>query len=321
MQTHALVVVSKGELKVKNDWRLPSLSTGKVLAKIKTCGLNFADMLMISGNYQDTPAFPFVPGMEICAEIVDVGPGVTHPAVGDRIIAVSGSGGLAGHIVLDAAKCIPVPDTMDDLTAGGFLVAYGTSHLALTRRARLQAGETLVVLGAAGGVGLTAVEIGKALGARVIGIARGETKREIAVKAGADITIDAETDDLRAELKKLGPVNVVYDAVGGTLGEAALRSLAPEGRFLSIGFASGDVPQLRANHLLVKNVDVIGFYWGAYDRFAPEVLAESLRALLDMHRRDQLHPHISHALPFDQAEDGLDLLRSRQASGKVVITL
>ena len=216
---------------------------------------------------------------------------------------------------------MPIPDTMDDVTAAAFPIAYGTSHLGLTRRARLTEGETLVVLGAAGGVGLTAVEIGKTLGAHVIAVARGDAKLSAAKAAGADVTIDASTDDLRAALKPHGPINVVYDPVGGAMGEAALRSLAPEGRYLVIGFASGDVPALRANHLLVKNIDVVGFYWGGYRAFEPTALTSSLAELTRWHAEGRIKPHISHTLPIAELDSALDLLRSRKATGKVVLTL
>ena len=319
--TQAMVVVSSMETQVKQDWAVAAPGADQVKVDVSACGLNFADLLMIKGDYQDTPPYPFVPGMEISGEIIEIGSDVHDFKVGDRIIAFCGSGGLAGHAVIDASRCLKLPESMDDVTGAGFQIAYGTSHLALTRRARLAAGQTLAVLGAAGGVGLTAVEIGKALEARVIAIARGESKRETAAQAGADVTIDAEVDDLRAALKAAGPVHVVYDAVGGALGEAALRALAPEGRYLAIGFASGDVPGLKANHLLVKNVDVIGFYWGGYLAFAPEVLTDSLSELIGWHAEGRLRPHVSHVLPFDEVEAGLDLLRTRQATGKVVITL
>ena len=318
---HALVVVSNGKTQRRSDWSSAAPTPTQVRVRVIACGLNFADILMIRGDYQDTPACPFVPGMEICGEIVEIGDDVTGFRPGERIIAFCGSGGLAEFATVEAARCLHVPEMIGATTAAGFQIAYGTSHLALKRRARLRPGETLAVLGAAGGVGLTAVEIGKALGARVIGVAKGIEKLAVAAEAGADITIDADTDDLRLALKEAGPVNVVYDAVGGRLGEAALRALSPEGRFLAIGFASGDVPHMKANHLLVKNIDVIGFYWGGYLSFAPEVLTDSLSELIALHTKGQLHPHISHVLPFDQVEDGLELLRNRKATGKVVIKL
>lgn len=321
MRTHALVAVSKRETRVDDQWRIAAPSATEVVVKTEACGLNFADLLMLTGDYQETPSYPFVPGLEISGEVVEVGPEVQKMAPGDRIIAFCGSGGLAGHVTVDASRCIRLPQTMDAVTAAGFQIAYGTSHLALFRRARLRSGETLVVLGAAGGVGLTAVEIGKAMGARVVGVARGADKRAAADAAGADVTIDAEEPDLRAALKDVGPVNVVYDAVGGILGEAALRALAPEGRYIAIGFASGDVPAVKVNHLLVKNIDVIGFYWGGYLKFAPEALTASLSELVGMHTAGKLHPHIGHVLTFAEVEEGFELLRNRKATGKVVIKL
>lgn len=297
----------------------PRPGPGQVLVRILACGLNFADLLMAGGTYQDTPAPPFILGMEVCGVVEALGPGVTAPAVGTRVAVFGGSGGLAEFAVYAAARCRPVPAAMPAEVAAGFQVAYGTSHLALTRRARLAAGETLVVLGAAGGVGLTAVEIGKRLGARVIAVARGAEKLAVAHAAGADATIDAGAD-VKTELKSLGGVDVVYDPVGGPLSRAALSACRPEARYLTIGFASGDVPQFPANILLVKNVDAIGFYWGAYAGFAPEVLADSLAALIGWYEAGKLSPHISHTLPLDRATEGLELLRSRAATGKVVIT-
>jgi NADPH2:quinone reductase len=289
--------------------------------KVSACGLNFADLLMIEGKYQETPTPPFVPGLEVCGRVIGSGEGVTGFAPGQRVAAFCGSGGLAEEVVVDSCRCIALDDAMPDTVAAGFMIAYGTSHLALTRRARLQPGQTLAVLGAAGGVGLTAVEIGHGLGARVIAVARGEKKRRIAARAGADETLEADPENLRDRLRSLGSVDVVYDAVGGELGEAALRALKPEGRYLVIGFASGEVPKPRLNHLLVKNIDVFGFYWGGYLAFAPDALTDSLRELMAWHAAGRIAPHVSHVLPFDQVREGLELLRSRQATGKIVITL
>ena len=319
MNSKAFAVVAPGETQFRKEWPLDEPDRGQVLVRISACGLNFADLLMIEGKYQDTPALPFVPGLEVCGHIESVGEGVDRWAKGQRIAAFCGHGGLADRAVIDAARCFPVPDGMPDEVAAGFPIAYGTSHLALTRRARLAPGETLAVLGAAGGVGLTAVEIGKAAGARVIAVAGGEAKLAVAKAAGADVLIDAATPDLRAALKDAGPIDVVYDAVGGDMGEAAMRALAPEGRFLAIGFASGKVPVAKLNHLLVKNIDVIGFYWGGYLRFRPDALTESLGKLTAMWEVGRIKPHVSHVLPFDEVEAGLELLRSRTATGKVVI--
>ena len=317
----ALLVSSHESADFTEGWTVPPPGPEEIRVKVSACGLNFADLLMIKGTYQDTPPLPFVPGLEVAGTILSVGDEVQGFALGDRVSAYCGAGGLAEEVNVHASRCRTVPENMSDEVAAGFQIAYGTSHLALTRRARLQAHETLVVLGAAGGVGLTAVEIGKALGARVIGVARGAEKLNIARAAGADETLDAGTDDLRGALKALGGADVIYDAVGGGLGEAALRSLRPEGRFLAIGFASGTVPKPKLNHLLVKNIDVIGFYWGGYLSFAPQALNDSLAELMAWHRDGRISPHISHKLPFDQALEALDLLKTRQATGKVVVTL
>lgn len=297
---------------------VPKPGPGQVLLDIAACGLNFADMLMAEGKYQETPEPPFTLGMEVCGTVRAHGPGVSAPAIGTRVAVFGGQGGLAEQGVFSAALCQPVPDGMPSEQAAGFQVAYGTSHLVLTRRARLQPGETLLVLGAAGGVGLTAVEIGKAMGATVIAVARGPEKLQVARAAGADHLIDAGAD-LTAEVKALGGADVVYDAVGGDAFTAALKATNREGRIIVIGFASGDVPQIPANHLLVKNIDVIGFYWGGYLKFAPEALTDSLAELLDWYAAGRLHPHVSHVLPLERAGEALELIRSRQSTGKVVV--
>ena len=216
---------------------------------------------------------------------------------------------------------LPLPDSLSFAEAAGFQIAYGTSHLALAHKARLQPGETLLVLGAAGGVGLTAVEIGHQMGARVIACARGAEKLALARAAGADEVIDSDTPDLKSALRALGGVDVVYDPVGGPAFDAALRATKPDGRLLAIGFASGTVPQVPANLLLVKNLTVIGFWWGGYLAFAPQVLRDSLATLLDWQAAGRIKPHISNLLPFEAFPQGLDLLRSRAATGKVVIEI
>lgn len=321
MKTDAYVVRGSGNAALTPDWPVEAPGEHEIAIEVRAAGLNFADLLMIGGTYQETPAHPFVPGLELSGVVRAVGDAVEGFAEGDRVAAFCGSGGLARRAVVNAGRVLHLPDGMPDTEAAGFLIAYGTSHLALTRRARLAAGETLVVLGAAGGVGLTAVEIGAALGARVIGVARGTEKLDVARKAGAEVVIDADTPDLRAALRAHGPVDVVYDAVGGDPGQAALRSLAPEGRFLAIGFASGTVPEARLNHLLVKNVEVIGVYWGGYMAFNPQALTDSLAELMRWYEAGRIRPHVSHVLPFEEVAAGLELLRSRKATGKVVVTM
>ncbi|MCR9069261.1 MAG: NADPH:quinone oxidoreductase family protein [Rhodobacteraceae bacterium] len=298
----------------------PDPGPGEVAIKIAACGLNFADLLMIEGTYQDTPAPPFTLGMEVAGVVTALGEGVTAPAVGTRVAVFGGQGGLAEQGVFDAARCVTIPDAMPFETAAGFLVAYGTSHLALTHRARLNAGERLLVLGAAGGVGLTAVELGAAMGAEVIAVARGADKLAVAQKAGAAHLIDSGTHDLRDRVRALGGADVVYDAVGGDAFAAALRATNPEGRILTIGFASGTVPQIPANILLVKNITVHGVYWGGYMRFAPKVVTDSLDALITMYAAGQIRPHIGATYPLDRVDDALALLKSRKSTGKVVVT-
>ncbi|MFP4275231.1 MAG: NADPH:quinone oxidoreductase family protein [Paracoccaceae bacterium] len=299
----------------------PEPARGEVLLRIEACGLNFADLLMEKGTYQDTPEAPFTLGMEVAGTVEAAGPDTQAPAPGTRVAIFGGQGGLAEFGVFPAGRCVPLPDAMPAEHAAAFPVAYGTSHVALDHRARLQPGETLLVLGAAGGVGLTAVEIGKLMGARVIACARGADKLDVAAQAGADHLIDAATADLRAEIRALGGADVVYDPVGGEQFEAAFRACRPEARILTIGFASGEVPQIRANHLLVKNISVLGLYWGGYLKFRPEVVTDSLARLMTWYAEGRIRPHVSHVLPLERAAEGLELLRARRSTGKVVISM
>lgn len=304
------------------DLPLPAPGPGELRLRIRACGLNFADLLMAQGTYQDTPPVPFVMGMELAGEVDALGQGVAGFRPGQRVAAFAGKGGLAEYGCFPAERCLPIPDAMPFEQAAGFVVAYGTSHVALERRARLRAGETLLVLGAAGGVGLTAVEIGARMGARVVAVARGAERLAIAARAGAAVLIDsAAEDDLRGPFKALGGVDVVYDAVGEPMATAALRALNPEGRFLAIGFAGGQVPQFPANLLLVKNIDAIGFYWGAYAGFRPQVIGVSLKTLFGWYAEGGLRPHVSHVLPLDRAAEAMEILRTRKSTGKVVVTI
>ena len=299
---------------------IPDPGPGDIRVKIGACGLNFADLLMMKGEYQDTPTPPFTLGMEVAGTVDALGPDTDGPAIGTRVAVFGGQGGLAEYGCFPADRAVPLPDAMRFPQAAAFLIAYGTSHVALDYKARLQPGETLLVLGAAGGVGLTAVEIGKLMGAQVIACARGADKLEVARQAGADHLIDAKSQDIREICKSLGGVDVVYDPIGGDQFKAAFRACNPEARILSIGFASGDVPQVPANHLLVKNLSVLGLYWGGYLKFKPQVITDSLTTLMGWFEAGRLHPHISHQLPLDQAGEALDLLRTRKSTGKVVVT-
>lgn len=303
------------------DLPVPAPAPGEVGLRVTACGLNFADLLMIKGTYQDTPAPPFTMGLEMAGVITALGHGVTGLSVGDRVACYAGQGGLAEAAVVDAARCVRVPDTLDDVAAAGFLIAYGTSHLALDHVARLRSGDRLLVLGAAGGVGLTAVEIGALMGAEVVAVARGDDKLAVARAAGASHLIDATDAGLRDTVKALGGADVVFDAVGGDLFDAAFRATNPGGRIVLIGFASGDLPQVRPNHMLVKNISLHGVNWGGYLRFDPDTLMGSLGRLMDWATAGKVTPHVSHVLPFDRVEDGLEMLRARTSTGKVVIAI
>ncbi len=294
---------------------------GQIRIRNAACGLNFADLLMIKGRYQDTPEPPFTLGMEAAGIVETLGPGVDGPAPGTRVAVFGGSGGLADFGIYPADRAVVLPDSVSFTTAAALQVAYGTSHVALDYRVNMQPGENLLVLGGAGGVGLTAVEIGKLMGANVIACARGGEKLEIAKRTGADHLIDSETDDIREVVKSLGGADVVYDPVGGDQFKAAMRACNPEARLLPLGFASGDVPQIPANILLVKNLTVHGFYWGGYRRFKPEVLANSLRQLFAWWEEGKLKPHVSNHVPLENAVEALDLLTTRKATGKVVVEI
>lgn len=303
------------------DIAVPEPAAGEIRLRIAACGLNFADLLMQTGTYQETPALPFTLGMEVSGTVDALGPDVDGFKPGDRVAVFGGKGGLADYGCFPASRAVHLPDSMGWVDAAAFQIAYGTSHVALDHRARLQPGETLLVLGAAGGVGLTAVEIGKLMGARVIACARGADKLAAAKTAGADHLIDASDADIRAEVKALGGADVVYDPVGGDQFQAAFRACRPEARILTIGFASGDVPQIKANHLLVKNLSVMGLYWGGYLGFRPDVLTGSLAQLMAWQAEGRIKPHVSHVLPLDRAAEGMELLRTRKSTGKVVVTL
>ncbi|KIT17493.1 NADPH:quinone oxidoreductase family protein [Jannaschia aquimarina] len=313
------LVHTKGEPPELRDAPEPEPGPGEVRLRIEACGLNFADLLMVDGTYQDTPDLPFVPGMEVCGTVEALGEGVEAPAIGSRVACFAGQGGLAEAGLFPARACVAVPAAMPSEIAAGFIVAYSTSHVALTWKARLQAGERLVVLGAAGGVGLTAVELGARMGADVVAVARGPDKLEVARAAGAHHLVDAEAPDLRNRLRDLGGADVVYDAVGGKLHDAAFRAMRPGGRLLVIGFASGEVPQPKLNHLLVKNVDLLGLYWGGLLKSHPHVVTDSIASLFSMYERGDIAPHVSHVLPLEKADEALELLRRRKSTGKVVV--
>jgi NADPH2:quinone reductase len=301
----------------------PAIGPGAVRVAVHAIGVNFADLLVVQGKYQEKPPLPFSPGFEIAGVVTEIGSGVDGVRLGDRVLGTIEHGAYAEEVVLPVERVLTIPASMDFTTAAGFPVAYGTSHGALEWRARLKAGETLLVLGAAGGVGLTAVEIGKAMGATVIAVAGGAAKLEVARRQGADHLIDYSREDLRGRIKEItggrGP-DVIYDPVGGDAFDQCLRSIAWEGRIIVIGFAGGRISQIPANLVLVKNCDVIGFYWGSYRRNKPAQVRQSFRMLLSWFEAGKLKPHVSHALDLADAARALALLAERKATGKVVLT-
>jgi NADPH2:quinone reductase len=297
---------------------------GEVRVRVRACGINFLDTLIIQGKYQVKPPLPFSPGVEIAGEVVEGGEGVKHVRPGDRVMAILDWGGCAEEVTVRATGVIPLPNNMDFVTAASFPIAYGTSHVALTHRAKLQAGETLLVLGAAGGVGLTAIEVGRLLGAKVIAAASTPEKLELTRQYGAEQTINYASENLRDRMKEITGgkgANVVYDPVGGELFEQALRSTAWEGRLLVIGFASGTIPQLPVNLTLVKNCSVVGVYWGAYMANNPQVVMDSLQTLLGWYGEGKLRPHVSQTYPLEQTGDAIWALARRQTTGKVVVEI
>ena len=302
----------------------PLMVPGSVRVAVHAVGVNFADLLIVQGKYQEKPSLPFSPGFEIAGVVTELGPGAEGVRLGDRVLGTMEHGAYAGEAVLPADRVLAIPAAMDFPTAAGFPVAYGTSHGALEWRARLKHGETLLVLGAAGGVGLTAVEIGKAMGATVIAVAGGAAKLEVARRQGADHLIDYSREDLRARIKAItsgrGP-DVIYDPVGGDAFDQSLRCIAWEGRVIIIGFAAGRIPQIPANLVLVKNIDVVGFFWGSYRRYKPHLMAESYQHLFRWFEAGKLHPHISHRLPLSEVAQAFELLKTRKSTGKVVLTI
>ena len=300
----------------------PDMGPKQVLIKVGGCGVNFPDTLIIQGKYQHKPDLPFSPGGEVAGEIIKVGADVADVKVGDRVIAMCGWGGFAEEVAIDADRVFAIPDAMDFVTASAFVLTYGTSYHALKQRAQLQPGETLLVLGAAGGVGLAAVELGKAMGAKVIAAASTAEKLALAKEHGADELINYTEVDLKETLKTMTGgkgVDVVYDPVGGDLLEQAVRATAWYGRVLVIGFASGSIPKLPVNLTLLKGCSVVGVFWGTFTRKQPEDSQQNNRELLQMYLDGKLKPHVSAQFPLEKAADALYMLQNRQAKGKVVV--
>jgi NADPH2:quinone reductase len=297
---------------------------GEVVIAVKACGLNFLDALIVQGKYQVKPPLPFSPGAEVAGVIREVGSGVSGLAIGMRVLVATVYGGFAEEAVMPARGVIPLPEQMDFVSAAAFPIAYATSYHALKDRAQLKAGETLLVLGAAGGVGLTAVELGKIMGARVIACASSEEKLALCRQYGADALINYSSGDLRERVKELTQgkgVDVVYDPVGGTYAEPAVRSLAYQGRYLVIGFASGEIPKIALNLLLLKSASLVGVFWGAYAQAAPARVAANFTELLGWYTQGRLRPHVCAQYPLERFHEALDVVMNRNAQGKVVLVI
>lgn len=301
----------------------PVPGAGEVLVDIKAAGINFPDVLLIAGTYQVKVPPPFVPGNEAAGIVESVGAGVTHVKPGDRVIITPQAGGFAEKCVVSEKLCLPLPDGLSYEQGAGFTITYATSYHALRQSTELKQGETILVLGAAGGVGITAVEIARALGARVIAAASSEEKLQFAREAGADETINYSEVSLREAVKELTGgkgVDVVYDPVGGELAQMALRSLAWHGRYLVIGFACGEIPNFPANIALLKEASIIGVWWGTWSNHNPGDSLKNMMELAAMVGNGTLQPRVTESYPMDHYADAFAAITGRRARGKVVLT-
>ena len=308
---------------VVEDVPSPRPGKGQVALSVKAAGVNFPDILIIQGKYQFKPEFPFSPGGEVAGVVKEAGEGVTSLKPGDRVIASSGWGGFAEELVVDADRTIAMPDEMDFIPASAFVLTYGTSYHALKDRAQLKAGETMLVLGASGGVGLSAIQIGKMMGAKVIAAASSEKKLEVCKANGADELINYAKDDLRARVKEVTSgkgVDVVYDPVGGAYSEPALREMAWKGRFLVIGFAAGEIPKVALNLPLLKGCSIVGVFWGAFTRKELDANQQNNEELMQFFTQGKLTPHIHATYPLERATEALNDVLHKRVSGKVVLT-
>ncbi len=300
----------------------PVVGPGQIGVDVKAAGCNFFDILIVQGKYQVKPPFPFVPGGEIAGVVREVGAGVKNFAVGDRVLAAAPMGGFADRSVFPAAYAHRMPDAMSFEEGASFPIVYPTSYVGLVNRAALQPGETLLVHAAAGGVGLAAVQIGKALGARVIATAGGPDKVRVAIEAGADFGIDYNSEDFVERVKAITGgkgADVIYDSVGGDIFDKSLKCIAWCGRLLVIGFAGGTIPSVAANRILLKNVSVVGLHWGAYAKNEPARIPETFAALFKLYDEKKIRPVIYKSYPLENAAEALAALGSRKTHGKVVL--
>jgi len=309
---------------VLEDVPSPRPGPGEVVISVKAASVNFPDVLIIQNKYQFKPPLPFSPGSELAGVVKEVGADVKSVKPGDKVIAFTTYGAFAEEAKTEAGRLLPMPEGMSFEAAASFVLTYGTTDHALRDRGQMKPGESLLVLGAAGGVGVAAIEIGKAMGARVIACASTDDKLAVCRQHGADETINYATEDLRERIKALcggRGVDVIYDAVGGPYTEPAFRSIAWRGRHLVIGFAAGDIPKLPLNLPLLKGAAVVGVFWGDFTRREPQAFAESARQLARWYREGRLKPHVSATFPLEKAADAMNLLASREAKGKVVVKI
>jgi NADPH2:quinone reductase len=310
-----------GDLELK-DLPDPVPGSGEVVVAVKAAALNFFDTLLIAGKYQVKPPFPFSPAAEFAGIVESVGAGVTGLAPGDRVLGYGGFGAAREKIAVSAQRVVKIPDALDFDRAAGLTVIYGTTLHALKDRARLKSGETLAVLGASGGTGLAAVEIGKLMGARVIACASSDDKLAFARERGADEGINYASEDLKDALRRVTGgkgVDVIYDPVGGLYAESALRAIAWEGRFLVIGFAAGDIPKMPLNLALLKGCDIRGVFWGAWTRVNPEKNRANLEKLVKWTAEGKISSHVDRTFPLAQTAEALKVLAGRKAMGKVIL--
>ena len=300
----------------------PTPAAGEVLIEIKAASLNFPDLLIVQNKYQMKPSLPFVPGSEYAGVVQAVGEGVKHLKVGQNVACLSGTGGFASHTIAPAALCMPLPAGFSFVDAAAFIMTYATSHHALVDRAQLKAGETVLVLGAAGGVGTSAIQIAKAMGAHVIAAASTEEKCALCKSIGADATINYSTENLRDVLKSLtdgkGP-DVIYDPVGGELAEPAFRSIAWRGRYLVVGFASGTIPSLPLNLTLLKGASIVGVFWGGFAKQEPKASAAALLELAGWYAEGKIKPVIDRTMPMSELKAAYAHMGSRGVKGKLVM--
>ena len=303
------------------DLPSPEAEGSGVKIKVRAAGLNFPDTLIIEGKYQIKPPMPFAPGGEMAGEVLAVGDKVSRFKVGDRVMGLTGYGSFAEEIVVAEDRLIPIPDGMSDEEAAAFSMVYGTSYHALKQRANLKPGESVLVLGASGGVGLATVELAKVMGAHVIAAASSADKLEVAREAGADELINYTEEPLKDAVKRIAKdgVDVIYDPVGGDFTEQALRCMAWEGRHLIIGFAAGDIPKIPANLALLKGCAVVGVFWGAFTMKDPQAHMQNVKELLQLYTDGKIHPRVSEVYPFEEYANALNALSQRKAKGKIVL--